>query len=57
MVWVALAKREEASVETEIMLDRVHQVAPMQLQIQGQVVAAVVAITGRCMAVQADRAL
>jgi hypothetical protein len=57
MVWVALAKREGGSVEMEMVVDRLHQVAEMQPQIQVQEVVAVAAIMGRCMAVRADQGL
>jgi hypothetical protein len=57
MVWVALAKREGGSVEMEMVVDRVHQAAEMQPQIQVQEVVAVAAITGRCMAARAVQGL
>jgi hypothetical protein len=57
MVWVALAKREGGSVEMEMVVDRVHQAAEMQPQIQVQGVAVAVAITGRCMAARAVQGL
>jgi TATA-box binding protein (TBP) (component of TFIID and TFIIIB) len=47
------AKREAASVEMEMVVDRVHRVAETQPQIQVQEVVAAAVIMDRCMAAQA----
>jgi hypothetical protein len=51
--WVASAKREAALVEMEMVVDRPHQMAETQPQIQVQEVVAAVAITDRYMAAPA----
>jgi hypothetical protein len=56
-VLVASAKRVAVLVEMEIKMDRQTRAEQTQPQIQGQEVAAVVAITGRCMAAQVAQAL
>ena len=54
--WVASAKREVASVETEEAAE-VRRAAPMRPQIQDQEVVVVAEITVRCTAVRAAREL